>query len=177
MNTAIFIDGANLHASAKLLGFNIDFKKLLRVFGGEHARALYYTAVNDSTEEIPLQKLLDWLSYNGFIVRWKPMQEYTRPDGSKKIKGNMDMEIAVDMLDLADKVQRIVLFSGDGDFAALIEAAQRKGAFVTVVSTMKSQPPMIHNDLRRQADQYLDLIEVRPQIEQVKQQTVGEAAA
>ena len=61
------------------------------------------------------------------------------------------------MLEIADRADHVVLFSGDGDFRRLVESVQRKGVRVTVVSTVKSQPPMASDDLRRQADSFVDL--------------------
>ena len=156
---ALFIDGANLYSSAKGLGFDIDYKKLLEEFRkrGILVRAYYYTAIAENEEYSPIRPLVDWLDYNGFTLVTKPAREFTDSQGRKRWRGDMDIEIAVDMLDLADKADHIVLFSGDGDFRRLVEAVQRKGVRVTVVSTVKSQPPMASDDLRRQADAFVDL--------------------
>jgi len=87
----------------------------------------------------------------------KPAKEFTDASGRRKIKGNMDIELAIDVLEMADHLDNIVLFSGDGDFRRLVEAVQRKGVRVTVVSTVKSAPPMVADELRRQADDFIDL--------------------
>ena len=160
---ALFIDGSNLYATAKALGFDIDYKRLLAFFG-ERARlirAIYYTALMDDADYSPIRPLIDWLDYNGFMIVTKPAKEFTDPAGRRKIKGNMDIELAVDMMKLADNLDHIVLFSGDGDFRSLIEAVQLKGCRVSVVSTLTSRPPMIADDLRRQADQFIDLAHMR----------------
>ena len=157
---ALFIDGANLHASAKGLNFDIDYKKLLEEFRkrGVLVRAYYYTAVVEDQEYSPLRPLVDWLDYNGFTMVTKPVKRYTDGGtGVVRTKGNMDIEIAVDMMELSASVDHIVLFSGDGDFRKLLEAVQRKGVRVTVISTLKSQPPMMSDDLRRQADTFVEL--------------------
>jgi len=73
----------------------------------------------------------------------------------------MDIELAVDAMELAPHVDHVVIFSGDGDFRPLIEALQRKGVRVSVVSTIRSQPPMIADELRRQADNFIELDELR----------------
>lgn len=120
-------------------------------------RAFYYTALIEDQEYSPIKPLVDWLDYNGYSMVTKPTREFKDDQGRKKIKGNMDIELAVDMMEIAERVDHILLFSGDGDFRKLIEAVQRKGARVTVVSTIKSNPPMVADDLRRQADHFLDL--------------------
>ena len=157
---ALFIDGANLYSAAKGLNLDIDYKKLLEEFRkrGVLIRAYYYTAIVEDQEYSPIRPLVDWLDYNGFTLVTKPMKRYTeQATGAVPSKGNMDVEIAVDMLELCGSVDHMVLFSGDGDFRRLVEAVQRKGVRVTVVSTLRSQPPMASDDLRRQADAFLDL--------------------
>ena len=157
---ALFIDGANLYAAAKGLGIDIDYKKLLEEFRkrGVLVRAYYYTAIVEDQEYSPLRPLVDWLDYNGFTMVTKPAKRYTDGGtGVVRTKGNMDIEIAVDMMELSGSVDHIVLFSGDGDFRKLLETVQRKGVRVTVISTLKSQPPMMSDDLRRQADDFVEL--------------------
>ena len=156
---ALFIDGANLYAATKALGFDIDFRRLLDEFGrrGVLVRASYYTAILEDQEYSPLRPLVDWLDYNGFSVVTKPAKRFTDVNGAVRTKGNMDIEIAVDMMELAPHLDHVVLFSGDGDFRRLIESVQRRGVRVTVVSTVKSQPPLVADELRRQADAFVDL--------------------
>src|SRR5271167_2590315 len=156
---AIFIDGANLYSAARGLAFDIDYKRLLDLFSakGRLIRAFYYTALLEEQEYSPIRPLVDWLDYNGFMLVTKSAREYTDSQGRKRWRGDMDIEIAVDMMEIADRVDHVVLFSGDGDFRRLVEAMQRKGVRVTVVSTVKSQPPMASDDLRRQADAFVDL--------------------
>ncbi len=159
---ALFIDGANLHAAAKNLGFDIDFKRLLDEFRkrGLLIRAYYYTTLVEDQDYSPIRPLVDWLDYNGFTLVTKPAKEFTDREGRKRYRGDMDMELAVDMLELAAKADHFVLFSGDSDFACLVAAVQRRGVRVTVVSTLKSQPPMASDDLRRQADSFVDLADL-----------------
>jgi uncharacterized LabA/DUF88 family protein len=158
----LFIDGANLYSSAKGLGFDIDYKKLLEEFRkrGILTRAYYYTALVEDQEYSPIRPLVDWLDYNGYSLVTKTAREYTDSQGRKRWRGDMDVEIAVDMMEMAPHVDHIVLFSGDGDFRRLVEAVQQRGVRVTVVSTMKSQPPMASDDLRRQADSFVDLADL-----------------
>jgi uncharacterized LabA/DUF88 family protein len=163
---AVFIDGANLHSTAKALGFDIDFKSLLNEFRsrGTLVRALYYTAILEDQEFSSIRPLIDWLDYNGYTVVTKATKEFVDGSGHRRIKGNMDIELAADAMQLAAHVDEIVLFSGDGDFRSLVEAVQRRGVRVTVVSTISSQPPMIADELRRQADVFTDLVELQPKL-------------
>ena len=157
--TALFIDGANLYATAKTLGFDIDYKKLLREFQskGRLIRAFYYTALVEDQEYSSIRPLIDWLDYNGYAVVTKPTKEFVDSMGRRKVKGNMDIELAVDAMEMAENLDHMVLFSGDGDFRSLVEAVQRRGVRVSVVSTITTQPPMIADELRRQADEFVDL--------------------
>jgi uncharacterized LabA/DUF88 family protein len=159
---ALFIDGANLYSAAKGLNFDIDYKKLLDEFRkrGVLIRAYYYTALVEDQDYSPIRPLVDWLDYNGFAVVTKTAREFTDANGRKRFRGDMDIEIAVDMMEMAAKADHLVLFSGDGDFRRLIESVQQKGVRVTVVSTVKSQPPMASDDLRRQADSFVDLADL-----------------
>jgi uncharacterized LabA/DUF88 family protein len=164
--TALFIDGANLYATTKSLGFDIDYKRLLQEFQsrGNLLRAFYYTALIEDQEYSSIRPLLDWLDYNGYSVVTKPAKEFTDAMGRRKIKGNMDLELAVDMMELADHLDHVVLFSGDGDFRPVVESVQRKGVRVTIISTISTQPPMIADELRRQADTFIDLQELSTKI-------------
>src|ERR1700686_4514719 len=163
---ALFIDGANLYSTAKALGFDIDYKRLLKEFqtNGTVVRAFYYTVVIEDQEFSSVRPLLDWLDYNGFTVVTKPTKEFIDANGHRKVKGNMDIELAVDAMELSNRVDHIVLFSGDGDFRSLVEAVQRRGVRVTVVSTISSQPPMVADELRRQADVFTDLVELQSKL-------------
>ena len=156
---ALFIDGANLYAASKSLGFDIDYKLLRQEFmrRGKLLRAFYYTALLETEEYSPIRPLVDWLQYNGFTMVTKPAKEFVDASGRRRVKGNMDIELAVDAMELAPRIDHAVLFSGDGDFRSLVESLQRQGVRVSVVSTIRSQPPMIADELRRQADNFIDL--------------------
>ena len=158
--TALFIDGANLYATAKALGFDIDYKRLLKEFQGQGqlVRSFYYTALIEDQEYSSIRPLIDWLDYNGYRVVTKPTKEFVDSLGRRKVKGNMDIELAIDALELAPYIDHMVLFSGDGDFRSLVEAMQRRGVRVSVVSTITSQPPMVADELRRQADEFIDIV-------------------
>ena len=164
---ALFIDGANLYATARALGFDIDYKRLQELFTqkGNLIRAFYYTALIEDQEYSPIRPLVDWLDYNGYTMVTKPTKEFTDASGRRKIKGNMDIELAIDVMEMAQHLDHIVLFSGDGDFRRLVEAVQRKGVRVTVVSTVRSQPSMIADELRRQADEFVDIVDLKEHIE------------
>ncbi|HZG26862.1 Uncharacterized conserved protein, LabA/DUF88 family [Ensifer adhaerens] len=163
---ALFIDGANLYAASKSLGFDVDYRKLLKAFQkrGYLLRAYYYTALIEDQEYSSIRPLIDWLDYNGYRVVTKPAKEFTDSLGRRKIKGNMDIELAIDAMEQCETVDHLVIFSGDGDFTTLVEALQRRGRKVSVVSTMATQPPMIADDLRRQADHFIDLNSLKAEV-------------
>ncbi|MDA1324748.1 MAG: NYN domain-containing protein [Proteobacteria bacterium] len=162
----LFIDGSNLYAAARALGFDIDYKNLLELFSskGQLVRAYYYTALMEDQEYLPIRPLVDWLDYNGYTMVTKPTKKFTDSMGRRKIKGNMDMELAIDVLEMAEHLDHVILFSGDGDFRRLVDAVQRRGVRVTVVSTFRSSPPMVADELRRQADTFIELSDLAPQI-------------
>ncbi len=162
--TAFFIDGANLYKAARNLGFDIDYKSLLAKAqeACQLIRASYYTAIQEDRDQdySPLRPLVDWLDYNGYTMVTKTTREFTDPQGRKRYKGSTDVELVVDMMLLADRLDHLVLFSGNGDFRRVIEAIQAKGVRVTVLSTVKSSPPMASDELRRQADSFIDLADL-----------------
>ena len=165
--TAVFIDGANLYSAAKTLGFDIDYRRLLNMFTDNCRllRAFYYTALAEDQEYSPIRPLVDWLDYNGYTMVTKPMKEFTDSMGRRKVKGNMDVELTVDAMEMADRLDHMVLFSGDGDFRSLLEAVQRRGVRCTVVSSVKTSPPMVADELRRQADRFVDLQDLASEIQ------------
>jgi uncharacterized LabA/DUF88 family protein len=160
---ALFIDGHNLYSASKALGFDIDFKLLRSEFmrRGKLLRTFYYTSLPEDEEYSPVRPLVDWLNYNGFSMVTKSAKEYIDSQGRRKIKGNMDVELAVSAMELAPRIDHAVIFSGNGDFRPLIEGLQRQGVRVSVVSTIRSQPPMVADELRRQADNFIELDELR----------------
>ncbi len=162
----LFIDGSNLYAAARALSFDIDYKRLLNLFASQGVliRAFYYTALMEEQEYSPIRPLVDWLDYNGYTMVTKPTKEFTDSAGRRKIKGNMDIELAIDVLEMAEHLDHVVVFSGDGDFRRLVDAVQRRGVRVTVVSTVRSQPPMVADELRRQADCFIELQDIQDDI-------------
>ncbi len=161
----LFIDGANLYSASRHLGFDVDYRNLLAFFRGQTnvIRAYYYSAILDTEEYSPLKPLTDWLAYNGYMLVTKPAREFTDASGRRRVKGNMDIELATDMLEMATRIDHAVLFSGDSDFRRVVEAVQRQGVRVTVVSTLRTSPPMAGDELRRQADQFVELASIAPE--------------
>lgn len=161
---ALFIDGGNLYSASRHLGFDVDYRNLLNFFRerANVVRAYYYAAVLETEEYSPLKPLTDWLAYNGYSLVTKPAREFTDSTGRRRVKGSMDIELAVDMLEMAEKLDHAVLFSGDADFRRLVEAVQRRGVRVSVVSSVRTSPPMVADELRRQADQFIDLADIAP---------------
>ncbi|MCG8504719.1 MAG: NYN domain-containing protein [Sphingomonadales bacterium] len=176
--TALFIDGANLYATARSLDLELDYKRVRESFAARSSliRAYYYTAIVEEHDYSPLRPLIDWLDYNGYTIVTKPAKEFTDDHGRRKVKGNMDIEIAVDMLTIADSIDHVILLSGDGDFRRLIEAVQRKGVRTTVISTTQTSPPMIADELRRQADQFVDLLDIQDLVCRVARDTEEQRA-
>ena len=164
---ALFIDGPNFYANAKALGFDVDFKRVLKEFEsrGTLVRAFYYTAIIEDQQYSSIRPLVDWLDYNGFTVVSKAGKEYVDSAGRRKVKGNMDVELAINAMELAGRIDEMVLFSGDGDFRSLVEAVQRRGVRVTVISSIATQPAMVADELRRQADVFIDLKDLQSKIE------------
>jgi uncharacterized LabA/DUF88 family protein len=160
---AIFVDGANLYTAVKSIGFEIDYRRLLNEFRsrGSLLRAFYYTAVFEDREHTPLQPLIDWLDYSGFTVVTKPAKEFVDQGGRRKVKGNIDVELAIDAMEIAPHIDQMVLFSGDGNFRALVQAVQRRGVRVIVVSSLST----VAHELRRQADAFIDIVELKDKIE------------
>jgi uncharacterized LabA/DUF88 family protein len=163
---ALFIDGANLYATCRALGFDVDYKRLLKEFQsrGTLLRAFYFTTVIEDQEYTSVRPLIDWLDYNGYTVVTKLTKEFMDVSGRRKVKGSMSIDLAVQAMELASHIDRMFLLSGDGDFRPLLKAVQRRGVHVTVVSTIVCQPPMVADDLRRQADAFIDLAELKPKL-------------
>ncbi|HYZ64070.1 MAG TPA: NYN domain-containing protein [Acetobacteraceae bacterium] len=163
--SALFIDGANLYSASRNLGFDVDYRSLLDFFRRKThvVRAYYYSALLDTEEYSPLKPLTDWLAYNGFNLVTKTAREFTDATGRRRVKGNMDVELAVDMMEMAARLDHAILFSGDSDFRRLVESVQRQGVRVSVISSVRTSPPMVADELRRQADQFIELADIAPE--------------
>ncbi|GAB6853703.1 NYN domain-containing protein [Asaia astilbis] len=157
--TAVFIDGSSLYYTAKALGFEVDYRRLLRYFktNTRLLRACYYAAIPETEEYSPLKPLTDWLAYNGFMLVTKNAREFTDQSGRRRLKGNMDVELAVDLMELSDRIDHAIIFSGDADLRRAVEAIQRRGVRVVAISSLRSSPPLIGDDLRRQVDLFVEL--------------------
>ncbi len=160
--TALFIDGTSLYSASRALGFDVDYRALHEYFNKATTlvRAYYYSAIVDKEEYSPLKPLTDWLAYNRYTLVTKPAKEFTDASGRKRVKGNMNVELAVDMMELAPKIEHAILFSGDADYRRVVEAVQRLGVKVTVISSIKTIPAMAADELRRQADEFVDLFDI-----------------
>lgn len=163
---AVFIDGKSLFSCSKGLGFDIDFKLMRQEFArrGKLTKLSYFTTIVENDEFSSVKPLVDWLSYNGYNTIAKPAKEFTDPSGRRKVKGNTIVEMAVAVLDIVPYVDHIVIVSGDGDLKSLVESVQRRGVRVSVVSSIRVQPAMLADDLRRQADNFIELDDLRATI-------------
>lgn len=168
--TYVAIDGANLHSTTKALGVEVDFAKLLAVLGEgtDLLRANYFTAIDESSGVSTIRPFCDYLAYNGYSVVSKPAKSFSGTDGQRRIKGNMDIEIAVDALEMARHYDNYVLMSGDGDFTYLVKSLQRAGKRVIVVSALNQG--VLADELRRASDRFVDLSDktLMARIERVK---------
>ncbi|RUT26750.1 NYN domain-containing protein [Asaia sp. W19] len=160
--TAVFIDGSSLYYTAKSVGFEVDYRRLLKYFrtNTNLLRAYYYAAIPETEEYSPLKPLTDWLAYNGYRLVSKAAREFTDHSGRRRLKGNMDVELAVDLMELAEHIDHAVIFSGDSDLRRAVEAIQRRGVRVTAVSSLRASPALIGDDLRRQVDHFVELGEI-----------------
>ena len=162
----LFIDGANLAAATRMLDFEVDYKRLLEKFKnqGNLLRTSYYTAVLDDVTYSSVCPLIDWLNYNGYTVVTGAAKDDTDSDGRRRVSGNMDVQLSVDAWEIARHVDQAVIFSGNGNLRYLVAAIQRRGVHVTVVSTIATRSPVIADELRRQADVFIDLMDIKAQI-------------
>lgn len=162
---AVFIDAVNLDYTMKALGFSINWVKFRKLFDNHRmylSTIKYYTAVDElEGGERPLQRLLDFLSDNGYELVTKKAKAYVnRETGERRVKGNIDVEFTCDVLSVCQHVDRVVLVTGDGDFATLVQRVQLVGRRVTIVSSKKSN--MLSGDLRRAAGgDLMDLADMR----------------
>jgi uncharacterized LabA/DUF88 family protein len=153
----ILVDGSNLFYAASALGVEIDYTKLLHCLtqNRQLVRAYFYTAFDRNNEK--QQGFLRWMRRNGYRVVAKDLVQL--PDGSRK--ANVEVEIAIDMLNLAEHCDTVILISGDGDLAYAVNAAADKGVRIEVVSLFS----MTHDDLINVADRYIDLATLQPAIQ------------
>ncbi|MXV44083.1 NYN domain-containing protein [Saccharibacter sp. 17.LH.SD] len=160
--TSLFINGASLHHAARNLGFEVDFLALRALFEQHSSfqRAFYYAAMPETEDYSPLRPLTDWLAYNGYHLVTKTAREFTSHSGQRRVKGNMNVELAVDLIEQGPRLDHAVIISGDSDLRRAVEAIQTRGTRVTVISSVKTTPPMIGDDLRRQTDHFVELSDI-----------------
>lgn len=172
---AMIIDGESLQCVLRTIGADIDFRKLLGMFFGRSflVCAMYYAITSDG-EPTGRRALLDWLEYNGYRVHEKRGRSSTESVGSRACKSGVSLELAVDVLDMAPRIDNLVLFSGDGDLAPAVRAVQRKGICVSAVSTLASKPPLIADRLRRQVDRFFDLRDLMPHLHLQRKESGGQ---
>jgi uncharacterized LabA/DUF88 family protein len=164
--TALFIDGADLDATCKALGFHVDFKKVLELFRSTTRliRATYYALYSEQQEYSPVRPLVDWLGYNGYMTMSKPAKEISDSVGRHYVANSIAVELTIDALQLAPALDHVVLFSGSADFRSLLAALQKSGRRVTVISSRKAAERSVSDELRRQCDQFVELDDLRDQI-------------
>ncbi len=159
---ALFIDGANVYAAAKRLGWNFDHRKILEHFGGYGTlhNAFYYTAVPLPMDD-KQKRFIDALTYMGYTVRTRPLRESTDEHGDTQRRASLDIEIVTDLLTTDARYDTAVLLTGDGDFERPVEVLRARGKRVIVASI----PEMTSYELRNAADQYIDFKDIREAVE------------
>lgn len=162
---SIFVDGNNMFYAQQKNGWFFDPKRVLNYFNNDPnivlVNAFWYTGLKDSQDQ---RGFRDALISLGYTVRTKILKEYYDDNsGRYSQKANLDIEIVVDMFNTVDQYNHVILFSGDGDFERAIELLRSKNTHITVVST----EGMIARELRNATDRYIDLNDIRPQIEKV----------
>jgi len=163
---SIFVDGNNMFYAQQKNGWFFDPKRVLSYFTEQSevqlVNAFWYTGLKDSQDQ---RGFRDALINLGYTVRTKVLKEYYDDNsGRYSQKANLDIEIVVDMFNTVEQYDRVVLFSGDGDFERAIELLRSKNTHITVVST----EGMIARELRNATDRYVDLNALRSQIEKVE---------
>ncbi|HOX26223.1 MAG TPA: NYN domain-containing protein [Candidatus Krumholzibacteria bacterium] len=158
---AIFIDGENIHYSAKHLNMRLDYLKLCRRLAGKRRllRAYFYTAISAQSEG--KIDFINFLKLNGFTVVTREVKSFSEPDATNRsVRSALDMELAMDIVNLCPHVDTVILCSGDGDFRPLVEAVARRGKHVEVCALRE----MTSTDLIAAADVYVDLGSLKDEI-------------
>lgn len=172
---ALFIDGSNFYHTLRDLNLHVDYKRLLAYFSerGTLVQACYYTALlGEGQSPEWLIRLTDWLAYNHYTVCTREARSFRRrvqaEDGNwiwvNEIRGSIHVELTVDMMTLAPYLDTALLFSGDGNYQYLIQAVQRTGCRVIVVSSETTAESTVADELRRQADGFIELATISDEI-------------
>ena len=151
-NVAVFVDVANVFYAAKAAGVDIDYVTLLKTITANRdlIRAYAYTGLDPENEN---QKAFhNFLDRNNYKVVSKDVRKY----GDGRFKANLDIELVVDLVRLAPKLDIAVVISGDGDFAPAIRAVQDMGVRVEVVSFRANTS----SDLIDVADQFIEITSI-----------------
>lgn len=163
----LFIDGYSLYQTVRAMDLRIDYKALRDLFAskGRLNRVQYFATVNDHDpdEFNPQRKTFDWLQYNGFDVQTIQTRSFTGSDGEIQYRGNASVLMTCYALKHAEHLDHVVILTGNADFAPLITALQERGTRVTMVSTIKNGS-LCSDQLRRSADDFIDLEDLRQQI-------------
>ncbi len=158
---AIFIDGENIHYSAKHLNMRLDYLKLCSKLAGNRrlVRSYFYTAVSNQSEG--KIDFINFLKLNGFSVITREIKSFNDGDHStRNVRGSLDMEMAIDALEMSNKLDTVILCTGDGDFKPLVTALGRKGVHVEVCALRE----MTSTELIATADVYTDLASLKDDI-------------
>lgn len=154
---AVFIDGYGTHYTCKSLGIEIDYRKLSELIRRQTTviRNYYFTPLVEGQDFIAVKPLLDFLQYNGWTTVTRPYKEHYV---------STNTALAVTAMEIAPAIEQAIIFSGNGDFTPLIEALKRRGIHTTVASTVRSEQSYCSDDLRRAADAFIDLDDIRSAI-------------
>jgi len=168
---AIFIDGENIHYSAKHLNMRMDYLKLCKILAGSRrlVRSYFYTAVSNQSEG--KIDFINFLKLNGFKVVTREVKSFSEGDGAtRSVRNALDMQMALDVIEMSEHLDTVVLCTGDGDFRPLVDALVRKGKHVEVCGLRE----MTSTDLIAGSDVYIDLDSLKNQValEQLTQREV-----
>ena len=169
--TSIFIDGRSLFHTARKLDFEVDLSKFSQYFASKFqlVRCSYYTPVSE--ERTPLHNILDWLSYNGFTVSTRVFSPDNHPPS---ISSLMSVDIIEQTLgngyagDEPYALQHVVIVSGDGDYCPVVKFLKSRSIRVSVMSSLETEPLSISEELRRLADNFIELDDLRSELERHK---------
>lgn len=155
----MLIDGPSIYQICRSLDVEIDYQALRSIFAdaGYLVQARYYTTILNDQLYSPLRPLIDWLSYNGFIVVTRTMKAGQDSEQCRRLDHGIVVALAVDAIEISSRLDHVILFTGNGDFLRLVQLLQRRTVRTTVVGTVNGPSSMSSDELRRQADTFVDL--------------------